>query len=191
MCMMGAEALALLKSEISKVWKAVKKYLVYIIIIAALFWPMLAPFVISMLPTGVAAVMGPYLAAATYASYADILIAAAVRVTVAIAFCFLLDEEAAQSVVDWATNGVVEIVEAVAELVGDVAGAIGTGLFGENWLWWLVGGVATYAYLSSGRASRVVMAAPVTDDQAEEGSDTGLASGSDLNINVQEANYGY
>lgn len=170
MCAMGAEALDFVKSAISKVWKAVKKYLVYIIIIAALFWPFLAPFVVSMLPTGVAAVLGPYLATATYVTFGDMLVAAAIRVTIAVAFCYLIDEEAAQSVVNWAVDGTVEIVEAVAELAGDLVSAVGTGLFGENWLWWLVGGVAAYMYLSSSGKTQTVLvpAAPITEEEDSE-----------------------
>lgn len=173
MCMMGAEALAFVKSAISKVWKAVKKYLVYIIIIAALFWPFLAPFVVSMLPTGVAAVLGPYLATATYVTFSDVLIAAAIRVTIAVAFCYLIDEEAAQSVVDWAADGAVEIVEAVAELAGGLVSAVGSGLFGENWLWWLVGGVVVYSYISSsGNSSTVIVpAAPIEEEDDSDGGD--------------------
>lgn len=172
MCMMGAETMALLKSEISKVWKAVKKYLVYIIIIAALFWPILAPFVISMLPASVAAVVGPLLATASYATWTDVVIAAAIRVTVAVAFGFLIDEEAAKKAVEFAFQTVGEVAQAVGELAGTIISSVGEGLFGKNWLWWLVGGVAGYLLLTSspggGSASYLVPAAPVDPDDDDE-----------------------
>mgnify|MGYP001108971256 CR=1 FL=1 len=105
---------------ISKAWKAVKKYLVYIIIIIAIFYPMLAPFILEMLPSAVAALLPAATGTGIWASAT--LEALALRGVVGLAIGFMVDKDTAKQVADDVTEAVKGTAKAVT---GVVAGAVG------------------------------------------------------------------
>lgn len=120
----GAELLiSKVASLISKAWKVVKKYLVYIIVIVAVFYPFLFPMISSFLGPTLAAIFTPA-AGSIWAAGAFSWQAFALRAMVGLAIGYLLDSETASDIVEGVARVTKETVEKVAEIVGDAAGSL-------------------------------------------------------------------
>lgn len=135
-------------SFISKVWNAVKKYLVYIIIIAAIFYPFLIVYLQTTLgPTLYAALteaaVGTVWASATAGGWYGFVI----RAIVGFAIGYLVDEETTDEVVAAVTEAAKNTAEAVTGVLVGVTGGVVSGLFSSPWvvlgagalLWWMFG----------------------------------------------------
>lgn len=129
-------------SLISKAWKAIKKYLVYIVIIVAIFYPLLAPYLLEMLPSAIAAVFPSAVGTGVWA--ATSLEALALRGVVGLAIGFLLDKDTAKQVADDVGEAVAGTAEAVTGIVLGAAGGVATGFFGSDIGTALLVGVGIY-----------------------------------------------
>lgn len=133
---------------ISKVWNAVKKYLVYIIIVAAIFYPFLIPFLQTTLSPALYAALteaaaGTIWASATAGGWYGFVI----RAIVGFAIGYLVDEETTDEVVAAVTEAAKNTAEAVTGVLVGVTGGVVSGLFSSPWvvlgagalLWWMFG----------------------------------------------------
>lgn len=117
-------------SIINKAWRAVKKYLVYIIIIVAIFYPVLWTYVAQMLPTSVAALFPSATGAGIWAVTS--LEAFAFRGLVGLGIGFLVDSESARKVADHVADAAKGTAEAVTGIVAGAVGGATAGFLGSG-----------------------------------------------------------
>lgn len=110
---------------ISSLWSAVRPYMAYLTIVAAVFAPYLAPMLAAYLPASVVSAIAG-LSAGTFLA-AETLTAMAWRGLVGLALAYMVDSETASGVVADAGALVADVVGDAAEVV---AGVVGSGIGG-------------------------------------------------------------
>lgn len=122
MCSGLKALLSKLGKMLGKVWKNMRKILVIALIVFAVFYPVIVPWIQAALP-GVWSVIGAYLpTAGIWGSTA--LSAMAWRGAVALALAYFLDADTAKSVIDGVVDVVGDVIDKGVEIIGDVTGSI-------------------------------------------------------------------
>lgn len=119
MCSGVKKAFSAVARLLKKIWNVIRKYLVYIIMIVAIFWPFLMPMLLTYLPAGLAAIIPT---TGAWAVGALSLQSLAIRVAVGLAISFFIDSETTREVVDKMKDVAGDVVEAVGDIAAGVAG---------------------------------------------------------------------
>lgn len=128
---------------VKKVWDVIRKYIVYIVVIAAIFWPVLLPFLQSTF-----AAYPSFLAwlptSGIWAAGASGLQAMVLRGLAALSFGFFMDSETTREIVEKVADVAGDVAEAVGDIGGEVLEGAASGLLSSPWLlaagafavWW-------------------------------------------------------
>lgn len=128
---------------VKKVWDVIRKYIVYIVVVAAIFWPMLLPYLQGVL-SAYPALLAWLPTTGVWAAGATSLSAMAWRGVAALAVGFLFDTEASKDIVGKIGEIAGNVASSAGEIVGDVVGGAASGLLSSPWalvagafaVWW-------------------------------------------------------
>lgn len=157
MCSAAKKVFDAIKNVLKKIWDVIRKYIVYIVIICAIFWPFILPMLLAYLPAGLA-VMLP--TAGVWATTALSWQALAWRAIAGLAIGFLIDKDTTSKIVGKVADVAKDVAGAVGEIAGGAIEGVTSGLFSGNLGLWLVGGVVAWVILTRDSDDQQVSTSP-------------------------------
>lgn len=131
---------------VKKVWNFIRKYLAILIVIVAIFFPLLWPMIAAYLPAAWVTAINAALAGSTVWGATSMFSwsALAIRGIVGLGFAYLIDSETAGDIVDKIGDVVGSVGGAIGGIIGGAVGGVASGLFSSPVGFLIIGGAALY-----------------------------------------------
>lgn len=166
MCKAVKSVIAAVVKAVKKAWNIVRKYIAYIAFFVTLFFPYVWPFISAYLPAGF--VMGVNaLTAGTFLTMST-LKALAWRAVVGLAAAFLFSSDAAEEIVDKASDVVGGTLRGITEVAGGAVGGVAEGVLSNPWALVAIGVGLFFLLRRSSREDVIVVGDTTRDPPSSE-----------------------